>query len=398
MSGTTQAMTTLLTLEQIEGAITSLPLQGRIMLHLLLLQYFDLSSEEIEYIAADRPDPRIVTGSKPTAPVISRDTIDGITRRIAFYRTQLRQRRERAWWRTECLRKLTALDQSLMKLAERLLASRFSLTTEAIQNLARHARTTVQKPLVRDLERRWDAEELTEDDFRKTRLQIEYQTLIRRIERQQKRLEAAQRDFDVAAMSGHQDHEIAQMWGIPNGTLAARKVKYLHQYLQALQARLGSSGTAPKQATTPPVDLWRETYKTLALTPMERTVAVYDGLEGSEDQLMEKLTLFAAGKMSEDQEAKFWSSLIQEFRHRAEYGSTPYSLFGLQRLSAILEETDISPEALEQDLLARVSPRPKVSGGVIEEPKEAPAELGQMGEHVLRSMFGEQHPDLYGRR
>lgn len=382
-------MATLLTRQQIESAINALPLQGRIMLHLLLLQHFDLSSEEIEYIAADRPDPRIVAGAKPTAPVISRETLEGIAKRVEFYRTQLRQRRERAWWRIECLRKLIALDQSLMQLAERLLGARFGLTPEAVRDLAKHARAAVHQPLLRDLARRWESDGISEEEYQKGRLQIEYQALFRRLERQQKRLEIAQRDFETAGATGHQDHEIAQMWGIPSGTLAARKVKYLHQYLQAIQSAIATSRSATEQAVTAPVDLWRETSRTLAETPAERTVAVYDGLEGSEDQLLEKLATFAAGRMTDDQETKFWGSLIQEFRHRAEYGSSPYSLFGLQRLSAILEETDMSPNALEHDLMARISPTPKATKAALDESKEAPAELGQIGEHVLRSMFGE---------
>jgi len=383
-------MSTLLTRQQIETAINSLPLQGRIMLHLMLLQYFDLSNEEIEYIAADRPDPRIVAGAKPTAPVISRETLESIANRVEFYQTQLRQRRERAWWRIECLRKWIAIDQRLLQLAKQLLTSRFGVGPEAIEDLVKHARAAVHQPLLRDLERRWESDGISEEEYQKARLQIEYQVLFRRLERQQKRLDGAQRDFETAGTNGHQDHEIAQMWGIPNGTLAARKVKYLHQYLQAIQSGIGASRSASDQAATPPVDLWRETSKTLAVTPAERTVAVYDGLEGSEDELMGKLTTFAAGKMKEDEETRFWGSLIQEFRHRAEYGSSPYSLFGLQRLSAILEETDSSLDALEQDLMARISPTPKATEAALEESKKTPAELGQIGEHVLRSMFGEE--------
>jgi hypothetical protein len=379
----------LLSVEQIETAIASLPLQGRIMLHLLLLQYFDVSPEEIAYIAADRPDPRIVTGSKITAPSISQETLNGIARRIAFYRTQLRQRRERAWWRMECLRKLMRLDTTLIQVAEQLLTSRFGLSADAIKALSANARTAVYKPLLRDLKSRWEKDDIEEEAYRKAFLELEYQVVLRRLEREEKRLRLAERDFEAAGITGLLDHEIAQMWGIPSGTLAARKVKYLHQYLQALQSQLGRTASLPDQAATPPVDLWRETYKALAQRPVERTVAIYDGLEGSEDQLMAKLSLFAAGRMAEEEEAKFWMTLIQEFRHRAEYGSTPYSLFGLQRLSAILEEMDMSPEALQEDLLARASPIPK-AGQADQEQKEAPAQLGPMSEHILRSMFGEE--------
>ena len=36
------------------------------MLRLILLQYFDVTDEEILYIVTDRPDPRCVAGTKPT--------------------------------------------------------------------------------------------------------------------------------------------------------------------------------------------------------------------------------------------------------------------------------------------------------------------------------------------
>ena len=35
------------------------------MLRLIMLQYFDVTDEEILYIVADRPDPRCVAGTKP---------------------------------------------------------------------------------------------------------------------------------------------------------------------------------------------------------------------------------------------------------------------------------------------------------------------------------------------
>ena len=51
-------MTALLTPELIASTIEQAPIQGRIMLKLLLLQHFDITEEEITHIAADRPDPR----------------------------------------------------------------------------------------------------------------------------------------------------------------------------------------------------------------------------------------------------------------------------------------------------------------------------------------------------
>src|SRR5437899_10788193 len=97
-------MATVLTPEQIEAVVHALPMQGRIMLRLLLLQYLDVTREEIEYMAADRPDPRFHAGEKPKTPYISQETIQGITDRVAPYRTSIRQKRERTWIQKKCPR------------------------------------------------------------------------------------------------------------------------------------------------------------------------------------------------------------------------------------------------------------------------------------------------------
>jgi len=114
---------------------------------------------------------------------------------------------------------------------------------------------------------------------------------------------------------------------------------------------------------------------------------------------VEKLMAFAAGTFPEDQENRFWLSLVQESRTNAEYGDRTKSLFPLQRLSAILTEMDTSPDALEQELMSRVSPKPKAPAGEpLKEKGAADLQLGEMGEHVLKSFLGEQHPDVHGRR
>jgi hypothetical protein len=43
-----------LTPELIESVISGLPIQGRIMLRLILLQHFDVTDEEIQYMVADQ--------------------------------------------------------------------------------------------------------------------------------------------------------------------------------------------------------------------------------------------------------------------------------------------------------------------------------------------------------
>ena len=60
------------------------------MLHLLMLGYYDVPQEEIEYMAADRPDPRMAAGQKRIVSVISREALQGISDRVAQYQSQAR--------------------------------------------------------------------------------------------------------------------------------------------------------------------------------------------------------------------------------------------------------------------------------------------------------------------
>ncbi|TAJ07020.1 MAG: hypothetical protein EPO61_13640 [Nitrospirae bacterium] len=392
-------MGTVLTQEQIVATVDALPIQGRIMLRLLLLRYLDVTAEDVQYMASDRPDPRFQAGGKPITPYISQETLQGIADRVKQYRIQVRLKRERIKLQVDCLQRLLARNETLVTLASKLLAAQFALTPDAVEDLKKQARTSVPKPVIRELERKWELGEVVEDEYRKARLGLELQRLLRRIETDRKRLAQAKREFDLANASPLQDHEIAHIWGIPAGSLAARKAKYLHQYLQGLQTRLAAASPPTLQANSPPVDLWRETLEVLSHSPVEHSPAVYDGLERTEGALIEKLTTFAAGALPEDLEGRFWLSLIQESRHQAEYGSKAISVFALQRLLAILNDMDMSNEALETDLLARVAPAHKVSA--IEEgaaPIPTEAQLSEMGQHVLKSFMGESHPDLQGRR
>ncbi len=392
-------MGTVLTQEQIVATVDALPIQGRIMLRLLLLRYLDTTAEDVQYMASDRPDPRFQAGGKPITPYISQETLQGIADRVTQYRIQARLKRERIKLQIDCLQRLLARNETLVTLASTLLASQFAVTPDTVEELRQLARTTVPKPAIRELERKWERGEASEEEYRKERLGLELQRLLRRIETDRKRLAQAKREFDLANASPLQDHEIAHIWGIPAGSLAARKAKYLHQYLQGLQTRLAVASPPTLQANSPPVDLWRETLGVLSHAPVEHSAAVYDGLERTEGALIEKLTAFAAGALPEDLEGRFWLSLIQESRHQAEYGSKAISVFALQRLLAILNDMDMSDEALEADLLARVTPIPKVSA--VEagtEPVPTEAQLSEMGQHVLKSFMGESHPDLQGRR
>lgn len=391
-------MPSLLTQEQIESVIAALPVQGRIMLRLLLLQHFDVTQEDIEYMALDRPDPRTQAGQKVLRHGVTLDAIKSVVDRRDQYLRQMRLRRERTWLQAHCLRKMSELRDALAKQAEHMLQSTYGVSEDTFHDLRAQARSAIPKPAVRVLEQRWEHNEITAEDYTRDRLRIELQAHVRLAEKYRKRLDLAEREWKTANASQLQDHELSQIWGIPAGALAARKVKYLHQYLQTLQHRLQGTVPAHDPATMVPLDLWQETLAVLAERPIERSVSTYDGLERTEAALLEKLTAFAWGTMPEDAEAKFWLSLVHGASSNAVHSELTRSLFGLQRLAAILADLDASQESLEEALLARATPRSKTEPvGLLEEKKAEPA-LGEMGEHVLKSMLGEHHPDLYGGR
>jgi hypothetical protein len=378
-----------ITQEDIQSVIDGMPIQGRIMLRMMLLRHFDLTQEDIEYITADRPDPRCVSGKKPTQ-TLTRDAIASIEQRRDQYRKQVCLRRERVWLQMECMRKLTRVCEATSQAAQRLLLTKFDMPAEAIGDLVRQARSAIRRPAIRNLERRWDDNDITADDYQRDRIGIELQTLIRMIENHRKRLEFAQREWTAVHAAALLDHELGHIWGIPAGSLLARKVKYLHQYLQALQKRIESRQPPMDPTKTPPLDLWKETLAVLSEKPVERSVATYDGLEKTEENLLEKLRAFALGTLPEEIEGKFWLSLVHGASSNAVLSEPTRTVFGLQRLAAILAEVELEGDALEQDLLVRTAPKPKEAAAMLPASAEPEKEkLSEIQEHILRSLAGE---------
>jgi hypothetical protein len=382
----------LLTIEKIRSVIDAMPMQGRIMLRLILLQYFDVTDEEILYIVADRPDPRCVAGTKPTSTSMTKESIKVVTDRRDQYRRQARLKRERTWLQCECLRSLAQLRVAFADRARTLLSERFSVSADQLEALRASARTVLPRPAIRLLEERWTTDEVTAEDYQRQRLSIEFQTQLRMAEKYRKRLDLAERERLNAISAPLQDHEIGHVWGIPAGSLAARKVKYLSQYLQSLQATL-QTGTAA--TATAPLDLWKETFSVLAEQPITRSLSAYDGLEKTESALIDKLTTLVWGSLPEEIEVKFWTSLMFGASSNAMHSEITRSLFGLQRLITIFNDMDRSPEAVDEELLKRTAPIPKLEEGALEAPAEPPAkELSEMQTQILNNMRGE---DVSGR-
>src|SRR6476620_4338885 len=197
-----------LTPELIESVINNMPIQGRIMLRLILLQHFDVTEDEIKYMTADRPDPRCVAGSKPTHNILTQDAIRSVTEKRDQYLRHVRLKRERIWLQCNSLAKLLALRTSMANRAAELLATKFGVASEAIDQLKSQARTALAKPAIRALDQRWEARELTAEEYQQQRLAIEMQTHIRLADKYLKRLDLAERERHTADFSSLKDHEV----------------------------------------------------------------------------------------------------------------------------------------------------------------------------------------------
>ena len=71
------------------------------------------------------------------------------------------------------------------------------------------------------------------------------------------------------------------------------------------------------------------------------------------------------------------------------------TLFGLQRLVFIQNDYDASPEALEEQLLKRTTPTPKIPVGALEgQAEDSKPELTDLQKQILHNFIGE---DVSGR-
>jgi len=388
---TSALITPALTVQIIDEVIASLPIQGRILLKLLLIQYRDITHDEILFMVADRPDPRCVSGTKPIT-TMTQESIAAMISRRNEYRQRALLRRERTGLQCTVLKHLAETAAAMADRAASLLTER-GVSAERLADLKSQARSAVPKPTLRILDERWEKGEIDAEEFQKYRLAVELQTLLRFTERFRKRLDLAERERQTSDRTILQDHEICHIWGIPAGTLAARKVKFFSNYLLALQAKLTGVPSSPQSA--PSLELWDNTMAVLAESPIERSIATYDGLEQTESALIEKLETYVAIGIPEANEVKFWNSLVYGASSNAMHSELTRTLFGLQRLTAIQQDMDTSSDALDHILLARTTPVPKESSEALPgQAERSISELTEMQKHILHNFFGE---DVSGR-
>jgi hypothetical protein len=289
----------------------------------------------------------------------------------------------------EFLEETLALLDRKIRIVERMLFEGFSADKEIVKAARDQAPSVLLRQEIRKLDRAWEHEEIAKNDYQIKRLLLEFQALLRRRAIFRRRHKIAQQEFVTAGTSSMKDHEIAHVWGIPLGSLAGRKVKALEQFLTLLQGYQDTS--SPANGTTQPLDLWRETFNTLAKRPIERSLVEYDGLEKTEEILMGKLEAFVSGMMSEPEESKFWTSItkMNDTEFSGSWASHARSILAFQRLHALLNDMDLSDEALEDELSAKIIPK-QADDQIATEEEEKPVELGEMGFGVINSFIGEQ--------
>ena len=164
-------------------------------------------------------------------------------------------------------------------------------------------------------------------------------------------------------------------------------MKALQQFLTLLEKHEDSASNG----STQPLDLWRETFTVLSQRPFERSLVEYDGLEKTEEILMEKLKTFVIGNMSEPEESKFWTSItkVNDTEFSGSWASHARSILAFQRLHALFNDMDLSDEALEDELRARITPKLPDDQLSTPEDEEKPVELGEVGLGVLNAFVGE---------
>lgn len=382
-------MASTLQYEHIESALKALPLQNQTMIQLLLLQYMDMTQDQIDYMATDQPDSRFLSGTQPTGKTISLEAVQNVASRSNQYKSYYRQKRERPGMHVEFLKQALALIDRKIAMAERLLREDFHTDQEMLKTTKNQAPSVLLRQELRKLDRAWEREELTQKDYQTQRLLLEFQALLRRRAIFRRRLKMSQQEFVTAGTAPMKDHEIAHVWGIPLGSLAARKVKALEQFLTILQKQQDPSPS--ENGTTQPLDIWRETFTVLAQRPIERSLVEYDGLEKTEETLLNKLQAFVDGTMSEPEESKFWTSItkVNDTEFSGSWASHARSILAFQRLHALLNDMDLSDEALEDEIKAKITPK-LPDDQIATEEEEKPVELGEQGLGVLHSFIGEQ--------
>ena len=117
------------------------------------------------------------------------------------YLRHVRLTRERTRLQCDCLAKLIGLRMAMADRAAELLTTKFGMAPDAVAELKAQARTALARPAIRALDQRWEAHELTVEEYQRQRLGIDMQTNLRLADKYRKRLDLAERERQTADFS-----------------------------------------------------------------------------------------------------------------------------------------------------------------------------------------------------
>ncbi|MCA9475202.1 MAG: hypothetical protein KC563_05265, partial [Nitrospira sp.] len=107
------------------------------------------------------------------------------------------------------------------RIARRLLQKDMEATEEELQEARTQAPVTLIRQEIRHLSRAWESQEIPAKEFQRKRLLLEFQSLLRKQILLRRRLKFSKQEFITVGSLPLKDHEIAHIWGIPLGSLAA---------------------------------------------------------------------------------------------------------------------------------------------------------------------------------
>ena len=340
-----------LTREHIETAIASLQPVHRVMIRLLLLPYMDPTPEDIFFMAQERKEPNMRAGGYVSQAFggnadIRREKINGVPKewlvaveyRAKEYQARLREHQGRlnlliAFYSDY----LDGLQQEVDATAQ-LLSTECELSQESLDDLLAQAKLSPLTYALKKLAARAEKQEVEEEDYRRERLSLEYQTHLRRRSRFTKRLEQVRLERHSSLASSLSDEFLAEICGTSVAPVTGRRVKAVQRYVNVLAATVKAgldaaglaaavnAGIGPKLAggskndgvsskpLDPSVDLWSQTVQTLAAEPMPYPAPKpCNHPEAGTKALLAKLRSMATYQLGEDEEVKMWARTTQCF-------------------------------------------------------------------------------------
>jgi hypothetical protein len=415
-----------LTREQIETVIASLQPVQRIMIRLLLLPYMSPSPDDIFFMARERTEPNMRSGGNIATAFggnadIRREKINGVPRdwlvsveyRALQYQAQLRENLVRLNLLADFFQDYLTGLQPEIDAMEHLLSTECETSQESLDDLRAQARLSPLTYALKKLAARADKQEVEEEDYRRERLSLEYQSHLRRRDRFQKRLDQVSVERHAALLSSLSDEFLAEVWGISVGPIRNRRVKAIQAYLNALATALHASpdqasmtaavnaGIGPKLAGgsknegvgSKPVDLsrdlWSLTVHALAIelmSPVASKHCVHP--EGGMKSLAAKLRGLATYELGEDEEVKIWARTVQCFNCVTSMRTT-------QQESGVRDRP--AEDALSQVKTRTAMPRKETAAAGPEKAKDVQEEVGLSLDERLRPWIGDDAGETGGR-